>query len=136
VILLGINIISEALKPKGDPAVLAWLDAQALETLFLSTITLAELRFGIAAMAVGKRRDILSRGLDARVLPIFDGRVLPLGREAADAYGALRARAQAAGRAINTADGHIAGIASAHNLDVATLDVGPFEAAGLRVIRP
>jgi len=135
VILLDTNIISEALKPHGDRAVLAWLDAQAIETLFLSTITLAELRFGIAAMPVGKRRDILSRELDARVLPIFEGRVLPFGREAADAYGALRARARAAGRAINTADGYIAGIASAHGLDVATRDVGPFEAAGLRVIR-
>ncbi len=135
-ILLDTNIISEALKPQGDPAVVAWLDAQALETLFLSTITLAELGFGIAAMPEGKRRDILSRELGTRVLPMFEGRILPFGREAADAYGPLRARAQAGGRAISTADGHIAGIASAHGLDVATRDVGAFEAAGLRVIRP
>jgi toxin FitB len=56
VILLDTDIISEALKPQGDPAVVAWLDAQALETLFLSTITLAELRFGIAAMPVPRRK--------------------------------------------------------------------------------
>ena len=58
-ILLDTNIISEALKPSGDPAVLAWFDAQAVETLYLSTITLAELRFGIAAMPNGRRKEIL-----------------------------------------------------------------------------
>lgn len=135
-ILLDTNIISEALKPAGDPAVLTWLDAQAVETLFLSTITLAELRFGIAAMPPGKRRDILGRELDQRILPVFEGRVLPFSRAAADAYGELRARARAAGKAISTADGYIAGIAAAHGFAVATRDVGPFEAAQLRVITP
>jgi len=136
VILLDTNIISEALKPAGDPAVLTWLDAQAVETLFLSTITLAELRFGIAAMPPGKRRDILGRELDQRILPVFEGRVLPFSRAAADAYGELRARARAAGKAISPADGYIAGIAAAHGFAVATRDVGPFEAAQLRVITP
>jgi len=136
VILLDTNIISEALKPGGDPAVLAWLDAQAVETLFLSTITLAELRFGIAAMPPGQRRDILGRELDQRVLPIFEGRIFPFNRAAADAYGELRARARAAGKAIGTADGYIAGIAAAHGFAVATRDVKPFEAAQLRVITP
>lgn len=135
-ILLDTNIISEALKPGGDPAVLAWLDAQAIETLFLSTITLAELRFGVAAMPAGQRRDILGRELDQRVLPIFEGRVLPFSLAAADAYGELRARARAAGKAISTADGYIAAIAAAHGFAVATRDVGPFEAAQLRVIKP
>jgi len=71
VILLDTNIISEALRPSGNPAVLAWLDAQAVETLYLSTITLAELRFGIAAMPAGRRRTILARELDQRVLPFL-----------------------------------------------------------------
>ncbi len=135
-ILLDTSIISEALKPGRDPVVLAWLDAQAVETLFLSTITLAELRFGIAAMPTGQRRDILGRELNQRVLPIFEGRILPFSRAAADAYGELRARARSAGKAISTADGYIAGIAAAHGLTVATRDVGPFEAAQLRVITP
>ncbi len=135
-ILLDTNIISEALKPAGHPAVLTWLDAQAVETLFLSTITLAELRFGIAAMPPGKRRDILGRELDQQILPVFEGRVLPFSRAAADAYGELRARARAAGKAISTADGYIAGIAAAHGFAVATRDVGPFEAAQLQVITP
>ncbi len=135
-ILLDTNIISEALRPGGDRAVLAWLDDQAVETLFLSTITLAELRFGIAAMPAAQRRDILSRELDQRVLPLFEGRVLPFSRAAADAYGELRARARGAGKAISTADGYIAGIAAAHGFAVATRDVGHFEAAQLPVITP
>jgi predicted nucleic acid-binding protein len=136
VILLDTNIISEALKPSGDPAVMAWLDAQAVETLFLSTITLAELRFGIAAMPIGRRRQTLDRELDQRVLPWFEGRILPFSIAAADAYGDLRARARAAGKAINTADGYIASIAAAHGLAVATRDTSPFAAAGLRIITP
>ncbi len=135
-ILLDTNIISEALKPSGDPAVMAWLDAQAVETLFLSTITLAELRFGIAAMPIGRRRQTLDRELDQRVLPWFEGRILPFSIAAADAYGDLRARARAAGKAINTADGYIASIAAAHGLAVATRDTSPFAAAGLRIITP
>jgi toxin FitB len=135
-ILLDTNIISEAMRPQGDPAVLAWLDAQAVETLYLSTITLAELRFGIAALPGGQRRDVLARELAQRILPIFEGRILPFDREAADAYGDLRARARAAGRAISTADGFIAGIAAAHGFIVASRDMGPFEAAGLQVVAP
>ncbi len=135
-ILLDTNVISEALKPRGDPAVLAWLDAQVVETLYLSTITLAELRFGIAAMPDGQRREILRRELDQRVLPLFEGRILPFCIAAADAYGELRARARATGKAINNADGYIAAIAVAHDLAIATHDVGPFAAAHLRVVRP
>ena len=135
-ILLDTNIISEALRPRGDPAVLAWLDAQAVETLFLSTITLAELRFGIAAMPDGQRRDILCRELDRRVLPVFEGRILSFDIAAADAYERLRARARAAGKAVGVADGYIAAIATAHDLSVATRDTSPFEAAGLRVVTP
>ncbi len=135
-ILLDTNIISEAMRPNGDPAVLAWLDAQAVETLYLSTITLAELRFGLAAMPEGRRRDILRRELDQRVLPLFEGRILPFDVAATDAYGELRARARAAGKVVSTADGYIAAIAVTHGLAVATRDIRAFEAAGVRVIVP
>ncbi len=135
-ILLDTNIISETMRPNGDPAVLAWLDAQAVETLYLSTITVAELRFGVAALPIGARRQILRRELDERLLPIFAGRILSFCLAAADAYGDLRASARAAGKAIPTADGYIAAIAVAHGLAVATRDRNPFAAAGLAVITP
>jgi hypothetical protein len=136
VILLDTNVVSEPLKPTGNPSVLAWIDAQAVETLYLSTIGLAELRYGIAALPDGKRKETLRRRLDERVVPVFADRILPFSIEAAAAYARLRARARAAGKAIGTVDGYIAAIAAAHNLALATRDVSPFEAAGLAVIDP
>lgn len=135
-ILLDTNVVSEPLKPNGEPAVLAWIDAQTVETLYLSAITLAELRFGIAAMPGGKRRDGLRQRLDERVVPVFAGRILPFDTDAADAYAKLRARARATGKAIGTADAYIAAVAAAHGFAVATRDTGAFEAAGLKVINP
>lgn len=135
-ILLDTNLVSEPLKPNADPAVLAWINAQAVETLYLSTISLAELRFGIAALPDDKRKENLRRSLDQRVMPVFGDRILPFSIEAADAYAELRACARAAGKAIATVDGYIAAIAIAHKLTVATRDTSPFEAAGLNVINP
>lgn len=135
-ILLDTNVLSEPLRPNADPAVLAWIDAQSVETLYLSTITLAETRFGIAAMPDGKRRTTLHHRLEERVLPVFADRILPFDGEAATAYAAMRARAQASGKAIGTADGYIAAIAIARGLTVATRNAGPFLAAGVTIINP
>ena len=135
-ILLDTNVVSEPLKPAGDVGVLNWLDAQTIETLYLSAISLAELRFGIAALAPGKRRDALNASLEQRILPLFAGRILPFDAAASEAYATLRALARAQGKAIAPADGYIAATAAVHGLTVATRDTGPFEAAGLPVINP
>ena len=135
-ILLDTNIISEPLKAAGDSNVLAWIDAQNIETLYLSTITLAELRFGIAVLPEGRRRELIHTGLEQRVLPLFAGRILSFDGPASQAYAALRSRARAAGQAIAPADGYIAAIAMTHGLAVATRDRSPFDAAGLRIIDP
>jgi hypothetical protein len=135
-ILLDTNVVSEPLKLSADTAVLAWIDAQLIETLYLSTISLAELRFGIAALPMGKRRATLHTSLEQRILPLFSGRILAFDEAASNAYAVLRARARLEGKAIATADGYIAAIAMTHGLIVATRDTGPFEAAGLKVINP
>ena len=135
-ILLDTNVISEPLKLTADVAVLNWIDAQMIETLYLSTISLAELRFGIAALSPGKRRDTLHTSFEQRILPLFAGRILPFDAAASEAYAVLRARARAQGKAIAPADGYIAATAISHGLMVATRDTGPFEAAGLKVINP
>lgn len=124
------------MRQAGDPAVLRWLDAQVIETLFLSTINVAELRFGIAVMAPGRRREALREDFEQRILPLFTGRILPFDLAAAGAYAELNARARAAGRALGAADGFIAAVAAAHGMAVATRDTAPFEAAGLRVFNP
>jgi toxin FitB len=135
-ILLDTNVISEPLRLKPDPLVLAWIDAQNLETLHLAAISLAELRFGIAALPAGKRKDVLHKSLEQRVLPLFTGRVLAFDAAASAAYASLRAQARAAGVAIGVADGYIAATAAVRGLTVATRDTAPFEAAGLVVINP
>ena len=135
-ILLDTNIISEPLKVAGNANVLAWIDEQIIETLYLSTISLAELRFGIAALPEGKRRDTLHFSLEQRVLPLFAGRILPFDDPASQSYATLRSRARAAGLAIAPADGYIAAIAATHGFAVATRDTSPFAAAGLSVINP
>ena len=135
-ILIDTNVVSEPWKPAPDARVLAWLDVQAIETLFLSAVTVAELRFGIAAMPEGKRRTVLHTRLEDEVLPLFSGRILPFDLDASKAYATLMAAARGSGKAIGTADGYIAATALAHGFSVATRDVSPFEAAGLKVINP
>lgn len=135
-ILLDTHVISEPLRPAPEARVIEWIDAQAMDTLFLSAITVAELRAGVALLPAGKRRDGLQESLERRVLPLFAGRVLPFDLAATPAYAALTARARAAGLAVATADGCIAAIAAANGFAVATRDTAPFEAAGVAVINP
>jgi len=135
-ILLDTNVISEPLKAASNEKVIAWMNAQSIETLYLSTIGLAELRFGIAVLPQSKRKDILSSSLEQRILPLFAGRILSFDPEASAAYAVLRAQARAAGQAIAPADGYIAAIAMVNGLAIATRDTKPFIAAGLTVINP
>jgi predicted nucleic acid-binding protein len=116
--------------------VIEWIDAQAMETLFLSAITVAELRAGVALLPAGKRRAGLQENLEKRVLPLFAGRVLPFDLTCTQPYAALMAKARSAGLAVATADGYIASIAAANGFAVATRDTSPFEAAGITVINP
>ena len=135
-ILLDTNVVSEPLRLSGDLGVLAWIDAQAIETLYLSAISLAELRFSIAALPDGKRKTTLHTSLESRILPLFEGRILPFDAAASAAYANIRSQARTDGRAIAPADGYIAATAAANKLIVATRDIAPFEAAGLTVINP
>ena len=135
-ILLDTNVISETQRQSPNARVLDWLDEQALETLYLSAITVAELRAGIALMPAGKRRDGLHKNLEKRLLPMFANRVLSFDMACTTAYAELLAKSRAAGLAVETADAFIAAIALANSFTVATRDTSPFEAAGLNVINP
>jgi len=134
-ILLDTNVISEALKPEPSPSVQAWLDEQMAETLFLSTVTIAELSFGISVLPKGRRREGLAKALDG-VLHLFQSRILTFYLAAAQAYGLLAAKARASGFGFPTPDGYIAAIASVHRFSVASRDLSAFQAAGLKVINP
>lgn len=135
-ILLDTNVMSEPLRHAPEQRVIEWIDAQVMDTLFLSAITVAELRAGVALLPAGKRRAGLHENLEKRVLPLFAGRVMPCDLACTPAYAALMAKARSAGLAIATADGYIAAIAATHGFTVATRDTAPFEAAGVPVINP
>ncbi|CAD0364678.1 PIN domain-containing protein [Xanthomonas hortorum] len=96
-ILLDTNVISELWRPRPNPQVVAWIDAQAVETLFLSVVTVAELRFGIAVMPQGRKRSTLHARLESDVLPLFDGRLLAFGLDASHAFATLASKARTAG---------------------------------------
>jgi len=134
-IILDTNIVSEAMKPDPHPGVRDWLNAQAAETLHLSSVVLAELLFGSAALPDGKRRDRLTDALDG-FMRLFAGRILSFDVEAAQAYAALMAEARTKGVVISTANGLIAATATANDMMVATRDTGPFQAAGIGVVNP
>jgi predicted nucleic acid-binding protein len=134
-ILLDTNVVYEAMKPEPAPAVRAWLDAQAAETVYLSSVTVAELVFGIGALPQGRRRDRLTAVLDG-VLDLFADRILPFDTRAARRYADLAVRARNAGKGFPTPDGYIAAIAAAHDFAVASRDPSDFTAAGLTVIDP
>ena len=135
-ILLDTNVVSEPLRPAPEARVIEWIDAQPLETLYLSAMTVAELRAGVALLPVGKRRNNLHEYLEKRVLPSFVGRVLPFDLACTSAYAQVLATARKAGSGIETADACIAAVAFANGFTVATRDTNPFQAAGLTVINP
>ncbi|MCG5484248.1 MAG: type II toxin-antitoxin system VapC family toxin [Sinorhizobium meliloti] len=134
-IVLDTNVVSEAMKPAADPAVRSWLNEQVAETLYLASVTLAELLFGIGALPDGRRKKALAEMLDG-VLELFGDRVLPFDIGAARYYAGLAVTARAAGKGFPTPGGYIAAIAASRGFIVATRDISPFEAAGLTVVNP
>lgn len=134
-IVLDTNVVSEAMKPEPDAAVRDWLDEQAAETLYISSVTVAELLFGIGALPEGRRKQKLAATLDG-MLPLFEGKILAFDSNAARHYADLAVAARKAGRGFPTPDGYIAAIATAHGFAVATRDASAFDAAGVPVIDP
>jgi toxin FitB len=134
-ILVDTNVISETMRQEPDPIVVAWLNAQVVETLYLSTVNLAELLLGVALLPDGRRKAELGRSLGQATM-LFGPRVLSFDEESAKAFAVLVSEARASGRSIGMADGQIAAIAAARGLMIATRDTVPFESAGLRVVNP
>ena len=120
-IVLDTNVVSEAMKPEPHQAVRAWLSEQAAETMYLSSVTLAELLFGIEALPAGKRKDMLTQALDG-LIGLFGNRVLPFDTEAARCYADLAVMAKTSGRGFPAPDGNIAAIAATRGFIMASRD--------------
>ncbi len=134
-IVLDTNVISEISKPVPSSRVLAWLNRQAEELLFLTAISVAELQEGLARLPDGKRRDALSAGINSAI-DGFANRVLPFDRAAGYKFAELVMKAKAKRYTLPVADGYIAAIAAIYGFIVATRDIEPFLAAGVPVINP
>lgn len=134
-IVLDTNVVSEAMKPSPNLSVHQWLNDQVVETLYLTSVTLAELLFGIAALPAGKRKEMLELALK-ELMNLFRDRVLSFDIDSAQHYAELALTAKIGGRGFPTPDGYIAAIAASRGFVVASRDTAPFEAAGLTIINP
>jgi predicted nucleic acid-binding protein len=135
-ILLDTNVVSENFRRQPNPNVIAWLDAQPANELYLCTPVLAELRFGAERLAPGRKRTVLEAAIDTLENAHFRGRILPLDPEAAAAYGRVAAMRQRTGRRIEQMDALIAAIALAQDATLATRDIDDFSDVGVRLINP
>ena len=135
-IILDTSIVSELMRPNPSSNVVAWVAGQAAQNLYLSTVTEAELLYGVEIVPAGRRRDRLLIEVEGMLQEDFEGRILPFDSAAAQAYAVIAATRRAAGRPINHADCQIAAIALSREASVATRDVDDFEGAGIEVINP
>jgi len=135
VIVLDTNVLSEPLRMMPAPKVMEWLDNQSADTLFLTTVSRAELRFGVLKLADGKRKDALAGQIE-RVLDLFKGRTLDFDAAAADKLGEIAAHCEKIGKRALAPDAYIAACAAARGFAVATRNGKHFEHTGVRVINP
>ena len=134
-IVLANNVVSEAMKPDPHPAMRVWLNAQVAPTLFLSSVALAELMFGIAALPAGKRKDMLFKTLDG-LSGLSRDRVLPFDTDVPTQRAELAVKASIEGQGFPTPDGYIAATAASQDFTLASRDTTPFLAAGVSIINP
>ena len=134
--VLDTNVVSELMRPAPDPAVATWVAGFTTATLFLTAITEAELRFGLAVMPPGRRRDGFAAGLERMLRPGFANRILPFDSTAARAYAGIAAARRAAGRPVSYPDSQIAAIAHSRGMAVATRNIRDFEGMGIALINP
>jgi toxin FitB len=135
--LIDTNVISELNKPLPSPAVLDWFARTPAQQIYISSVTLCEIEFGLALMPAGKRRDTLHASMQELVRVDFEGRCLSLDANCAAAYGPLAARQQKNGRACSTEDAMIAAIALTNKFTLITRNTKDFEGiAGLKMFDP
>jgi toxin FitB len=124
--LLDTNVVSEWVKPSPNPGLVAWAKDVDEEELFLSVVSLAELRYGAERLASGQRRAQLERWLEHELLLRFENRILFVNIDVADLWGRITARCASSGKPISTIDGFLAATAEVHSLTLVTRNVQHF----------
>lgn len=135
-IVLDTNVLLEALRPAPHPHVRAWLTRQPAASLFTTTVSQAEMHYGLALLPPGRRRDSLNAAIESIFDVDFAGRVLPFDSPAAFAFATIAASCRRAGQPIAPLDAQIAAIAQSRNAPIATRDAAGFAGCGVPVIDP
>jgi toxin FitB len=134
--LLDTNVVSEWTKPRPDAGLVAWLAEADEDRIFLSVITIAELRHGIERLPTGARRRRLDTWLTEQVPLRFEARLLVVDAETANIWGRVMTRGQAAGHPPGVMDAFIAATVLRHEMTLVTRNVADFETLGVRLINP
>jgi toxin FitB len=134
--LLDTNAVSEIVREKPDLNVLDWFDAADESILYLSVLTLGEIRKGAAALPQSKRRTRLETWLDLDLQARFTGRILPIDAAIADRWGVLSADAKRKGRALSVIDGLLAATALEHNLTIVSRNTDDFALIQVSILNP
>jgi hypothetical protein len=134
--LVDTNVLSAIMRSVVEPAVERWFDAQSPESVWTTTITVFEIRFGLALLAPGRRRDRLHDAFDIAIDDVLGGRVLPFDRTAAESAAELAAKQRQIGRPVEIRDIQIAGITAARKATLATRNTRHFENLGIVLVDP
>jgi predicted nucleic acid-binding protein len=135
-IIIDTNVVAELMKASPAGEVVSWMNDQEASTLFLTTITLGEIGYGLEILPQGKRRLQLEQGFERVIAEAFTGRILAFDEEAARLYGVLMGRRKAIGRRLSILDGQIASIARARGCAVATRNIRDFVECGVDILNP
>lgn len=135
-ILLDTNVVSELMQPVPAPALLRWMNQQPRESVWLTSITVMEVRFGIERLAHGRRKQNIGEAFQKVLDEDLDGRVLAFDRNAAEKAGEFAAMRRAVGRPVEFRDAEIAGTVVAHGAVLATRNGRDFEGWNIRLADP
>ncbi len=135
-IILDTNVVSELMRPNPAENVVEWVVSQDSRSIYLSTVTEAEMRYGVEILPAGRRREELRAAMEAMFREDFTGRILPFDSPSAQAYALIAASRRSAGHPISHSDCQIEAIASTRDASVATRDASGFEGCGVPVINP
>src|SRR5271170_2045105 len=134
--LLDTNCVSELVRPNPEPRVLEWVDSTDEAILYLSVLTLGEIRKGLAALPQGKRRSRREAWLEVELQARFSGRILSIDAAVADRWGLIAAAAKIKGKSLSAIDGLLAATAIHHNLTIVSQNVGDFTSTAVPVVNP
>jgi toxin FitB len=134
--LLDTNCISELVRPKPEPRVMDWMEAADEAILYLSVLTVGEIRKGLAGLPQSKRRTRLETWVEVELQTRFAGRIVPIDAAIADRWGLIAAEARRKGKALPIIDGLLAATALHHNLTVVSRNAGDFATAQVQVLNP